>query len=202
VKVKLTQETAYPWDGKVHLKVEPEKPVAFTLKLRVPGWAAATQFSANDGNGKSSETETGKPDTYISQKWQWHPGATADLTLPMPAQFIESNPAVEENRNQLAVQRGPVVYCLESPDMQGVKMNDVSISPAAKLTPRFDSGLLDGVAVIDTEITVRPQGEWKDQLTRPLQTADERKIPAHLVPVFSWGNRGKSEMSVWLPASR
>ena len=118
------------------------------------------------------------------------------------SQFIESNPAVEENRNQLAVQRGPVVYCLESPDMQGAKMNDLSISPTAKLTTRFDSGLLDGVAVIETEIIVRPQGDWKDQLTRPLQTAEETTIPTRLIPVFSWGNRGPSEMSVWLPASR
>ncbi len=120
----------------------------------------------------------------------------------MPAQFIESNPAVEENRNHLAVQRGPVIYCLESPEIAGAKMNDISISPSAKLTASFDPDVLEGVTVIETEIHARPQGDWNDKLTRPLQPADEKTFPARLVPVFAWGNRGKSEMSVWLPASR
>ena len=189
VKVKLTQETNYPWDGKVLLKVEPEKPVTFTLKMRVPAWATSSEPSAT-------------PSTYISERKEWQKGASTQLNLAMPAQFIESHPAVEENRNQLAVQRGPVVYCLESPDMAGAKMNDVSISQSAKLTPTFDSNLLEGVSAIETEIQVRPQGDWNDKLTRPLQPAEDRKATARLIPVFAWGNRGKSEMSVWLPASR
>ncbi|MES2921808.1 MAG: beta-L-arabinofuranosidase domain-containing protein [Verrucomicrobiota bacterium] len=200
VKVKLTQETEYPWDGKVRLKVEPENPVTFTLKLRVPGWASSSSFTANNGSGKSTGPQPAAPDTYISQRWEWQASASVELNLPMPAQFIESHPAVEENRNQLAVQRGPVVYCLESPDMAGAKMNDVFISPSATLTPKFDASLLDGVAVVETEIHVRPQGDWDDKLTRPLQQTDERKIPARLIPLFAWGNRGKSEMSVWLPS--
>lgn len=202
VKVKLTQETAYPWDGKVRIRVEPEKPVTFALKLRIPGWTDSATFSANNGSGKSGTPALVRPGTYLSQSWEWHPGASVDLELPMPARFMESNPAVEENRNQLAVQRGPVVYCLESPDMDGAKMNDVAISPAAKLTPRHDPALLDGVTVIDTEIQVRNQDEWNGQLTRPLQKEASKSIPTKLIPVFAWGNRGKSEMSVWLPASR
>jgi uncharacterized protein len=189
VKVKLTQETNYPWDGNIRVNVEPEEPVTFTLKLRVPGWATSTEPPATPG-------------TYISQRKEWHQGSFTQLNLPMPAQFIESHPAVEENRNQLAVQRGPVVYCLESPDMAGVKMNDVSISAAARLTPAFDPDLLGGVSAIETEIQVRPQGDWSDKLTRPVQQTDPTKVSARLIPVFAWGNRGKSEMSVWLPASR
>jgi DUF1680 family protein len=189
VKVKLTQVTDYPWDGKVLLKVEPEKPVTFTLKMRVPGWVTASEPAATPG-------------TYISQRKEWQMGASVPLNFPMPAQFIESHPAVEENRNQLAVQRGPVVYCLESPEIAGIKLNDVAISPSAKLKATFDSNLLEGVSAIETEIQFRPQGDWNDKLTRPLQQTDGRTIPARLIPVFAWGNRGKSEMSVWLPATR
>jgi uncharacterized protein len=189
VKVKLTQVTDYPWDGKVLLKVEPETPVTFTLKMRVPGWATSSEPNATPG-------------TYLSQRKEWQKGASVPLNFSMPAQFIESHPAVEENRNQIAVQRGPVVYCLESLEIAGAKMNDVSISPSAKLTPTFDSNLLEGVSAIETEIQIRPQGDWNDKLTRPLQQGAERNIPARLIPIFAWGNRGKSEMSVWLPASR
>jgi uncharacterized protein len=198
VKVKLTQETAYPWDGAVRLKIEPEKPVSFTLKLRVPGWAGTSEFRVGDNGARS----TAEPGTYLSQRQEWRAGATVHLDFPMPAQFIESHPAVEENRNQLAVQRGPVVYCLESPEMAGAKMNEVFISPSAKLTATFDSALLEGVSTIETELIIRPQGDWDGKLTRPLLQTSDRKIQARLIPIFAWGNRGPSEMSVWLPASR
>jgi uncharacterized protein len=141
VKVKITQVTQYPWDGKVKIKVQPEQPVEFTLKVRVPGWTKYEMPQA-----PVSMNAHGWPGSYITIPWRWEPGATdlmssVTLHFPMPAQFIESHPAVEETRNHLAVQRGPVVYCLESPDLAGVKMSDVSISPGAKLTPRHEPDL-------------------------------------------------------------
>jgi DUF1680 family protein len=202
VKVKITQETLYPWDGKVKIRVEPDKPVEFTLKVRLPGWAKGRMPSA-----PVSMPAHPKPGTYLSIPFRWEPSkgeqwiskSEVALDFGMRAQFIESHPAVEETRHHLAVQRGPVVYCLESPDLGDVMMSEVSISPSANLTPKFEAGLLEGVTVIETEVTVTPQGDWEGKLVRPLQPAELKKVPARLIPVFAWGNRGKSEMSVWLP---
>ena len=190
VQVKLTQETAYPWDGNIRVLVDPQQAIEFTLKLRIPGWA----------QGAIIDTSNATPSTYITRKQSWKSGDTITLNFPMPAKFMESHPAVEETRNQLAVQRGPVVYCLESPDMPGTKMNDVSFSPSATLTPKSEPELLDGVTVIETEIIVTPQGDWTGRLTRPLQSNPIKKQQhVRLIPLYTWGNRGQSEMSVWLP---
>lgn len=199
VKVKITQETQYPWAGQVKIRVKPEKPVEFTLKVRVPGWTEYRMPMA-----PINMNAHGKPGSYLDIPTRWESGqpehvVNVTLDFPMPAQFIESHPAVEETRNHLAVQRGPVVYCLESPEIAGVKMSDVSISPAAKLVPKFAPDLLDGVSIIETEVTVTPQGDWDGRLTRPLQAGEPKKVSARMIPVFAWGNRGKSEMSVWLP---
>jgi uncharacterized protein len=202
VKVKITQETQYPWEGGVKIKVEPEQPVEFTLKVRLPGWSKPV-MPMTPVNMPAHPA----PGTYLDIPWRWEkpaadalmPNNVVTLNFSMSAQFIESHPAVEETRNHLAVQCGPVVYCLESPDMAGVKMSGVSISPAAKLTPRFEPALLGGINVIETEVMATPPGDWDGKLTRPLQAAESKRISVRLIPHFAWGNRGKSEMSVWLP---
>ena len=117
----------------------------------------------------------------------------------MPAVLVESNPLVEETLNQVAVKRGPVVYCVESADLKGAKVTELSLPANADLLPRFDQRLLGGVAVVDAVLTVRPPGDWDGKLFREVQPRVSRTVKAQFVPYFAWGNRGAGEMSVWLP---
>src|SRR3972149_2214774 len=118
----------------------------------------------------------------------------------MPARLIEANPLVEEARNQVAIERGPIVYCLESLDLpKGVRVQDVTIPADAELTARFEPKLLGGVTVVETTTIAKPSGNWSGQLYRPLSRERQREIRVRFIPYYAWSNRGPSEMSVWLP---
>ncbi len=193
--VKLAQETSYPWNGRVRLKVSPSRAAEFDLKLRIPGWTKSATIRVND----LPLAEAPKPGNYFTLRRVWQPGDVVDLDLPMPAVLVESNPLVEETLNQVAVKRGPVVYCLESADLKGAKLLGVSLPANAELLPRFDQRLLGGVAVVDALLTARSQGDWNGQLFRELTPRPTKTVKAQFVPYFAWGNRGAGEMSVWLP---
>ena len=130
----------------------------------------------------------------------WKAGDFVDLDLPMPVRLMEANPLVEEDLNQVAIQRGPVVYCLESPDLPaGVKISDVLIQENIKLLARHDRRLLGGVVVLEGQALVRPQQSWSNKLYRELHRSDLKPVNIRLIPYSVWQNRGPSEMSVWLP---
>lgn len=194
--LKLRQETKYPWEGLVRITIDESPAEEFALKLRIPGWAESATVRVNG----EPESVIALPETYATVRRAWKAGDVVELDLPMPARLIEANPLVEENRNQVAVQRGPIVYCLESPDLPpGVGVEDVAIPADAKLTPRFDPDLLGGVTVIETEALAAPVGDWEGKLYRPVDQPEARKIPVRFIPYFAWSNRGQSEMSVWIP---
>ena len=133
----------------------------------------------------------------------WSAGDKVGLTLDMPVQFIESHPLVEETRNHLAVQRGPIVYCLESVDLpDDVSLAQVAISRTTTFTPDQDAsfdGITDEMRVLRGTVQVIDSTPWNGQLYRPASRPGIRDIEAQLVPYYAWDNRGKSEMSVWLP---
>ena len=138
--------------------------------------------------------------SYFELKRVWQPGDFVDLDLPMPVRMMEANPLVEETLNQVAVQRGPVVYCLESPDLPvGVKVSDVLIPADINLTARFDRRLLSGIVVLEGKAMAKPSEDWNGKLYR--EVAPEKLSPVNLklIPYSVWQNRGASEMSVWLP---
>lgn len=195
VPVKFAQDTAYPWNGRVRLAVSPERAAEFAVKLRVPGWAKNAAVRLN-GLPLADAPESG---TYFELRRTWKPGDVVELDFPMPAVLVEANPLVEETLNQVAVKRGPVVYCVESADLKGAKVGELSLTTNVDLLPRFDQRLLGGVAVVDALLTVRPQGDWDGKLFREVQPRAAKTVKVQLVPYFAWGNRGTGEMSVWLP---
>jgi DUF1680 family protein len=194
--IKLLQETDYPWNGRVRIKIVACGQTEFSLKLRIPGWASGASVRVDDAPADFSP----KPQSFFEIKRAWLPGEFVDLDLPMPPRLMEANPLVEEDLNQVAVQRGPVVYCLESPDLPaGVKISDVVIPADLKLTTRLDRSLLDGIVVLEGKACARPEEDWSGKLYREFQPEELKPIKIKFIPYSVWQNRGPSEMSVWLP---
>jgi len=204
-KLKLTQETEYPWNGRVQIKINETSGGEFALKLRIPGWTKGATLRVNrrpvdGGQSLLTSSATGK---YFELRRAWKTGDIVELDLQMDTELIEANPLVEETLGQVAVKRGPVVYCLESVDLpRGVKPLDVSLASDTKLRARYDQRLLGGVTVIEGVVSARTNANWSGQLYRELQPAKPAPVKLRLIPYSVWANRGPSEMSVWLPLAR
>jgi DUF1680 family protein len=195
-EIKLSQETDYPWNGRVRIKIEKCGAAEFALKLRIPGWASGASVRINNAPADNSA----KPGSYFEILRAWKAGDFVDLDLPMPPRLMEANPLVEEDLDQVAVQRGPIVYCLESPDLPpGVDISDVRIPTDMRLTAGYDQRLLDGVVVLEGKALAQPQGDWSGKLYREIKPAELRPFNVKFIPYSVWQNRGRSEMSVWLP---
>lgn len=112
-------------------------------------------------------------------------------------------PLVEETLNQLAVKRGPIVYCLESADLPaGTRVGEVALPPDIRWTARYDGRLLDRVVALHGVAEARPAGDWTGRLYRELRASPTTPVHLRLVPYYAWGNRGPGEMTVWLPRAR
>jgi DUF1680 family protein len=192
----LTQTTVYPWNGVATITVDACPDREFAIRLRIPGWAESATIRVN-GEPVSSTPSSG---TYAEIRREWKGGDVIELDVPMPAVMLEANPLVEETLNQVAFKRGPIVYCLESPDLpEDTRISDVTVSAAAEFTPRHDDALLGGVTVLEGPLAAHSAAAWDRDLYRPLTPKTRRELHGRLIPYYAWANRGKSEMSVWLP---
>jgi uncharacterized protein len=198
-KVTLTQETEYPWNGRVRITVNECGGKKFALKFRIPGWSKGGTVRLNL---KPSQATTGSA-SYFEIKRMWHSGDIVDLNFPMPTKLVEANPLVEETLNQVAVKRGPMVYCLESPDISPeTRLVDLSILANIDLRAHFDNRLLGGVVVLEGVASVRAARDWKGELYREVQSSVPLQAKIKMIPYFVWANRGASEMSVWIPLTQ
>lgn len=196
----LEQVTDYPWRGdvKIIIRQAPAKPVA--LRLRVPGWAATAKLALNG----SDLTLARGPQGYLEVEQPWKRGDTLTLSLPLDAQMIAADPRVEETRNQLAIVRGPIVYCVESPDLpSGVEVASIFVPQSARFEP---AGYLRGadLPLARSLVALRGPGLFRPEaaggpLYRPINRAPMQSLDLTLIPYFAWANRGKSAMTVWLP---
>jgi DUF1680 family protein len=194
--LKLSQQSNYPWDGPVRITIDECPTAEFSLKLRIPGWADDATIQVNGSAARTKAT----PGAYAELRRRWKAGDTIELQMPMPARLMEANPLVEEARNQVAIKRGPIVYCLESIDLpKGVRVPDVVVPANTKLSDRYDADLLNGVSVVEATLLAKPAGNWDGKLYRPRDVSPGREIKARFIPYYAWSNRGPSEMSVWLP---
>jgi len=193
--VTLTQQTEYPWDGRVRLTVMPDKAAEFTLCLRIPGWARGRPVPgdlyryAEEKVPPVTLTVNGEPvdaapedDAYVHLSRTWRPGDTVALTLPMPARRVYAHEKVEADRGKVALMRGPIVYCLEGVDHPGVDLFTTALPPEAKLVSEHRPDLLGGVAVI--------HGKGN--------TKEGARVPLTAVPYYAWANRDRSPMTVWV----
>ncbi len=184
--VKISQETSYPWEGKVKVRVDPEKKdESFELLLRVPAWCG----------GRARFTLAGKEvvpplrDGFACFQRKWKRGDTVEVEFPMEIRRVHADPRVRADRGRTALARGPVVYCFEAAD-NGGRARNLVLPPGAPLSARFDRDLFGGTVVIEGrgKAVVEEKGE------RKLRPARLRAIPYSL-----WDNRAPGEMVVWIP---
>ena len=192
--VRISQETAYPWEERVVLTIAPEHARIWTLALRIPGWCRDAKLYVNGkAVARGSATQRG----YARIRRTWHTGDRVDLVLPMTVERIEAHPAVRQDCGRVALQRGPVVYCIEEVD-NGGNLNDIVLlsDPAFTIT-RNHSGLLANVPRIHAKACRREPGDWKGRLYR---SQSSRHVPCDItaIPYFMWANRSPGEMLVWI----
>jgi len=195
-QVRLVQNTDYPWDGRVAFTFEKTPDRELALVLRIPGGAPRAAVRIN---GQPAAAEC-RPCSYLPLKRRWSAGDRVELDLPMQVTPIESHPLVEETRNHVAIQRGPIVYCLESPDLPpGVDIHQVRLPRDARWTVRHQRELLGGVTVLETDAIVIPGRGLSGALYREAAVGQGQRVPLRLVPYYAWSNRGRSQMIVWIP---
>jgi DUF1680 family protein len=179
-KVKLTQDTQYPWDGKVRIRVEAESPGPFDICLRIPGWSKDAQIGVEkstiaDDPAKGIQVRMDKG--YARLRGLWVPGEVIVLDLPMPVERIEAHPKVKADHGRVAIRRGPIVYCFEAVDNGGPVRNLV-LARDPKFATEHRDDLLGGVTVI-----------------KALARGDR---PVTAVPYYAWDHRAPGEMVVWV----
>lgn len=190
----FAQETDYPWSGDVKITVKECKAEPFELLLRIPDWAQGTTLLVN---GKDPGVDVA-PGTFATIERSWSRGDVIALDIPMDIRLTEGHPRIEEVRNQAAIQRGPLVYCIESPDLpEGTGILEVYLPVDSRLEARHQPDLLGGVTTIGGRIALRKDSRMG--MYRTLAKPDWNSVDARFVPYFSWCNRGPSEMTVFLP---
>lgn len=201
--VTITQQNNYPWDGNLSFSIEPASSTAFTVRIRIPGWAQGQAipsdlytFSHTPGkkiiilvNGKLTEYTMDNGYAVINKTWK--KGDHIQLELPMTVEKIISNEKVINNKGKIALQFGPLIYCLESPDNFGATSN-VIVPETSTFTTQFQPALLKGV------MTLQGNGiaVMVDKEKNSVQTKAQ---PVTAIPYYAWAHRGKGEMTVWIP---
>jgi uncharacterized protein len=205
-KVNVSQKTEFPWDGKVEITVNPEKSGKFIMKIRIPGWA---QNEAIPGglyrfgdlntepvrlkiNGEISDLNLEDGYAVISRAWKQ--GDKVELELPMPVRKVIADERVKEDRNKIAFQRGPVIYCAEWPENKNGNVLDLVIKKDAAVSTEFEPSLLNGIQVINTSgFATKKISDGKIGILG--------EEPVKLIPYALWNNRGAGQMMVWFPDS-
>jgi DUF1680 family protein len=191
-QVTLQQTTEYPWNGRVAIRVSPQSPSQFALKLRIPAWAEKHSISVN-GKAVQAPVERG----YAVIERTWSSNDRVELDLAMEVQRVRSHPKVRMNAGRIALQRGPLVYCLEGAD-NGADLNAISLPRDATFRVRHEPGLLNGVSVLTTHAVKADAKEWGIDL---YQARAKNLTPVEItaIPYCVWENRGACEMLVWNP---
>lgn len=192
-RVTLHQLTNYPWDGKIHMNLELAGPALFAINLRIPGWCRTASLSIN-GEQIALEQQINKG--YVRVERQWQAGDNILLDLAMPIERIYAHPAIRDDVGSVALQRGPLVYCLETAD-NAIQLNLIQLSPSAPLHSEFDATTLGGVTLLTGPAHVQTAADWGETLYRTTPpTSQERTLVA--IPYYAWDNRQPGEMRVWI----
>ncbi len=174
-ELTLAQETDYPWNGAVKLTVGTKSAVNAEIRLRIPGWCKSYTVKIN-GAESAPETETG----YAVLPGKWKDGDVIELNMDMPVEVVSADPRTKEDEGMRAIQRGPLVYCIEEVD-NSEDFDSLFISENAEFNTKFESDLLNGVVSIEAKVG--------DKTLK-------------YIPYYSWDNRKAGKMKVWVPLAQ
>jgi len=195
-RLKISQETNYPWDQKVKIRLEPQPAGQFAVNIRIPGWAR-NQPAPSDlyryidenkerislkVNGAEAAVKINKG--FVLLEREWRRGDTIELDLPMPVRRVSAHEAVMDDRGKVALERGPLVYCVEGVDNGGQALNLI-LADEAVLRSEFRKEMLGGIQVITGEGLIEKQ-------------TGREKVNLIAIPYYAWAHRGAGEMTVWL----
>jgi len=201
--VTLTQETEYPWEGAVKLKINLKESGNFTVAIRIPGWTQNKPVPSdlyrylNNNDERITlqvNDEVVKIDIkkgYVHVDRTWNDGDVIKLEMPMPIRRVIAHDKVKNNAGKVALERGPIVYCLEWPDNDVDSLIDLSIDDDAMFTHEYRKDLLNGLVVI------KGMGKYLKKLENEKPTEKTEKEFA-AIPYYAWAHRGKGEMMVWI----
>jgi uncharacterized protein len=201
--VQLTQQNNYPWDGNLMFTVTPKSPVEMNLLIRIPGWAqnkampsSLYKFEANS-SAKTTITINGKlvdykiENGYAVLNKTWKKGDVVAVNLPMEVRKVVADPHVADDLGKVALQRGPLIYCAEWADNNGMA-SDFILPENTQFSTEFRKDLLNGVTVMKSEaIAVVIDNTGLNVTTVPR--------PFTAIPYYAWAHRGKGEMMIWFP---
>ena len=189
--LEVEQTTNYPWDGQITLTVKKAKSLS-TVVLHQPDWCDKYSVTVNGE----------KADLTITRKWK--KGDVIQLTLDMRPRLVEANPLVEEAKNQVAVMRGPIVYCLEGQDIQGgYRINDIALDDDIELKEVKMTIAGHEFIALEGDAKLVNNKPWNNTtLYRELAKSPDTKVRIRLIPYYAWDNRGIQDMSLWLPLRR
>jgi hypothetical protein len=194
--IHIEQKTGYPWEGKIQIEITPAQEAEFSLFVRIPGWAQNRPvpgdlyrylevFEENPTlvvNDESTLLDLFNGYALIHRIWK--EGDVVLLDLPMPVRLVQSHPNVVENIGKVALERGPLVYCVEGIDHEG-KALDLVLPESSEMFVEYNPDLLNGLMVIKGKV---------------LQNGNSRELTA--IPYYAWSHRGVGEMTVWLNTER
>ena len=203
IPIEISQSSNYPWDGRIIITVNPEISRDFQLSLRIPGWSRNmpipgdlyTYYDKIDNkvrailNGRDLPILVEKGYLKIDRKWK--KGDEIVLNLPMEIRLVKSHAKVSENRNRLAIERGPLVYCIEGIDNSD-EVNNLLLPEYAPVGTQWKKDLLGGINIVKADVP-----SFKVLAGGEEVTTKSHKLVA--VPYYAWSNRGIGKMAVWLP---
>jgi DUF1680 family protein len=198
----LDMRTRYPWDGEIEIRISTARPVTTALFLRVPEWCPGAEARVNG----ERVAEGGSSPGELAIRREWGVGDRVSLSLSMPATLLTCDPRVPENRGSVALQRGPLIYCLEAPDNPGIDVFEARVAAGADSAPRDlvlepRADLLGGLTRLRFAGAVPATEPSPGPLYRPLARQEHvalRDTTLTAIPYYAWANRGPARMTVWM----
>ena len=191
--VRITQKTAYPWDGDIRLSLDLDEALDFTLHLRIPGWCDNASI---DINGEAINLSDVTVKGYANLTRRWQRSDEIRLILPMPAVRLYAHPDVSEDFGRVAIKRGPLVYCAEEADLDFPPQR-LRLPVDARFKASFEKDLLGGTTILTCKAQAADDTSWGDGLySKSKVRMTETTLTA--IPYHLWANRHKGGMLVWL----
>ncbi|MNX46314.1 Non-reducing end beta-L-arabinofuranosidase [compost metagenome] len=194
--VNISQQSDVPRGGKIRFELEPKRQAQFALALRQPGWCSEMKILINGISTEFSGLRSG----YVMIDQVWNPGDVVEVELSVETRLVYADPRVRADAHKAVIQRGPLVYCVESAD-NGDLIASLRLNREAGFTERPLEGLPSGGIAVETDGFRISVDDWDGSVLYRTEPPHSESVRITAIPYYLWGNRGRGEMSVWLPVS-